>query len=59
MKLRYAPRARLDIAEIHDYIAQGNSSAILRDFTIVNLSYCDHRLAPRKAGEVMKWKLER
>ncbi|MDO8465521.1 MAG: hypothetical protein Q7S46_09775 [Gallionella sp.] len=25
MKLRYTPRAKLDIAEIHDYIAQGAS----------------------------------
>ena len=27
MKLRYTPRARLDIAEIHDYIAQDNPPA--------------------------------
>jgi plasmid stabilization system protein ParE len=27
MKLRYAPRARADIAHIHDYIAQHNARA--------------------------------
>lgn len=27
MKLRYTPRARLDLAEIHDYIAQENPQA--------------------------------
>jgi len=27
MKLRYTPRAKLDLAEIHDYIAQENPQA--------------------------------
>lgn len=30
MKLRYTPRAKLDLAEIHDYIAQENSPAAKR-----------------------------
>ena len=30
MKLRYTPRAKLDLAEIHDYIAQENSQAARR-----------------------------
>lgn len=30
MKLRYTPRAKLDLAEIHDYIAQENPQAARR-----------------------------
>lgn len=30
MKLRYTPRARADLAEIHDYIAQENPGAARR-----------------------------
>lgn len=30
MKLRYTPRAKLDLAEIHDYIAQENPLAAKR-----------------------------
>lgn len=30
MKLRYTPQAKLDLAEIHDYIAQDNPQAARR-----------------------------
>lgn len=35
MKLRYTPRARLDLAEIHDYIAQENPQAARRVISII------------------------
>jgi addiction module RelE/StbE family toxin len=35
MKLRYTPRARLDLAEIHDYIAQENPQAARRIVSII------------------------
>lgn len=35
MKLRYTPRAMLDIAEIHDYIAQENPVAARRAIQLV------------------------
>lgn len=35
MKLRYTPRARLDLAEIHDYIAQENPQAARRVIHII------------------------
>ena len=35
MKLRYTPRARLDLAEIHDYIAQENPQAARRVVLII------------------------
>lgn len=35
MKLRYTPRARLDLAEIHDYIAQENPQAARRVVSII------------------------
>jgi len=35
MKLRYAPRAKLDIAEIHDYIAQENPQAAKRVILLI------------------------
>lgn len=35
MKLRYTPRARSDLAEIHDYIAQDNSQAAKRVIQII------------------------
>lgn len=35
MKLRYTPRAKLDIAEIHDYIAQENLQAARRVVLII------------------------
>lgn len=35
MKLRYTPRARLDLAEIHDYIAQENPSAAKRVIGVI------------------------
>ena len=35
MKLRYTPRAKLDIAEIHDYIAQENSQAAKRIILLI------------------------
>ena len=35
MKLRYTPRARLDLAEIHDYIAQDNPQAARRVIQII------------------------
>jgi addiction module RelE/StbE family toxin len=35
MKLRYTPRARLDLAEIHDYIAQENPPAARRVVLII------------------------
>jgi addiction module RelE/StbE family toxin len=35
MKLRYTPRARLDLAEIHDYIAQENPLAARRVILII------------------------
>jgi len=35
MKLRYTPRARSDLAEIHDYIAQDNSQAARRVVHII------------------------
>ena len=35
MKLRYTPRARSDLAEIHDYIAQENSQAARRVIQII------------------------
>ena len=42
MKLRYTPRARLDLAEIHDYIAQENPQAARQVVAII-----------RKAAEVL------
>jgi len=38
VKLRYTPRARLDLAEIHDYIAQENSYAARRVIKIIRKS---------------------
>jgi toxin ParE1/3/4 len=35
MKLRFTPRARLDLAEIHDYIAQENPQAARRVIAIL------------------------
>lgn len=35
MKLRYTPRARQDLADIHDYIAQDNPAAARRVIQIV------------------------
>lgn len=35
MRLRYTPRARLDLAEIHDYIAQENLPAARRVVLII------------------------
>ncbi len=35
MRLRYTPRAKLDLAEIHDYIAQENSQAARRVVLII------------------------
>lgn len=35
MKLRYTPRAKLDLAEIHDYIAQENPQAARRVVLII------------------------
>lgn len=35
MKLRYTPRARSDLAEIHDYIAQENPAAAKRVITLL------------------------
>ena len=35
MKLRYTPRAKLDLAEIHDYIAQENSQAARRIILLI------------------------
>jgi addiction module RelE/StbE family toxin len=35
MKLRYTPRARSDLAEIHDYIAQDNLQAARRVIQII------------------------
>lgn len=35
MRLRYTPRARLDLAEIHDYIAQENPQAARRVIHII------------------------
>jgi addiction module RelE/StbE family toxin len=35
MKLRYTPRARSDLAEIHDYIAQENPQAARRVVLII------------------------
>jgi toxin ParE1/3/4 len=35
MKLRYTPRARSDLAEIHDYIAQENQQAARRVVQII------------------------
>lgn len=35
MRLRYTPRAKLDLAEIHDYIAQENPQAARRVVLIV------------------------
>lgn len=35
MKLRYTTRAKLDLAEIHDYIAQENPSAARRVILII------------------------
>lgn len=35
MKLRYTPRAKLDLAEIHDYIAQENSQAASRVISLI------------------------
>lgn len=35
MRLRYTPRARLDLVEIHDYIAQENPQAARRVILIV------------------------
>jgi len=35
MKLRYTPRAKLDIAEIHDYIAQENPQAAKRVILLI------------------------
>lgn len=38
MRLRYTPRAKLDLAEIHDYIAQENLSAARRVVQIIRKS---------------------
>lgn len=35
MRLRYTPRAKLDLAEIHDYIAQENQQAARRVIHII------------------------
>ena len=35
MKLRYTPRAKLDLAEIHDYIAQEKSQAARRVILLI------------------------
>ena len=35
MKLRYTPRAKSDLAEIHDYIAQENPQAARRVIHII------------------------
>lgn len=35
MKLRYTPRAKLDIAEIHDYIVQENPHAAKRVIQLI------------------------
>ena len=35
MKLRYTPRAKLDLAEIHDYIAQENPQAARRVILLI------------------------
>lgn len=35
MKLRYTPRARLDLAEIHDHIARENPQAAKRVVTLI------------------------
>ena len=35
MKLRYTPRAKLDLAEIHDYIAQENAQAARRVIQLI------------------------
>jgi len=35
MKLRYTPRAQLDLTEIHDYIAQENPQAAKRVILII------------------------
>ncbi len=42
MKLRYTPRAKSDLEEIHDYIAQENSQAARRVLVII-----------RKAAEML------
>lgn len=42
MKLRYTPRAKLDLAEIHDYIAQENPQAARRVILLI-----------RKAAELL------
>ncbi len=38
MKLRYTPRARSDLAEIHDYIAQENPQAARRVIVIIRMA---------------------
>jgi toxin ParE1/3/4 len=35
MRLRYTPRARHDLAEIHDYVAQANPQAARRIISII------------------------
>lgn len=45
MKLRYTPRAKLDLAEIHDYIAQENPQAARRVILLI-----------RKAAETLPQK---
>jgi plasmid stabilization system protein ParE len=35
MKLKYTPRAKLDLAEIHDYIAQENPQAARRVIQLI------------------------
>mgnify|MGYP001612580003 CR=1 FL=1 len=35
MKLRYTPRARLDLTEIHDYIAQENRQVARRAVSLI------------------------
>lgn len=42
MRLRYTPRAKLDLAEIHDYIAQENPQAAKQVVRVI-----------RKAAEVL------
>ena len=48
MKLRYAPRARVDIAYIHQYIARHNSAAAT---AIVRQIRANSSLAIRASGE--------
>jgi len=54
VKLRYTPRARLDLVEIHDYIAQENPHVARRVITIIRKSAAVLLLNPfvGRAGRV-------